>query len=95
MEKAGWLPTQMSQSVILWDAVRIVTKRMARGQVRLSLLPSCRSEFANIHAPAGQTVGDGDDRAMTCAPCGSEAQRSDAGCGGIGSTALNRLRGPP
>ena len=33
-----WLPGQMSESVVLWDAVVIAVRRIARGEVRILLL---------------------------------------------------------
>jgi hypothetical protein len=34
-----WLPGLVSQSVLLWDGVRLEMKRIAKGHTRISLLP--------------------------------------------------------
>jgi hypothetical protein len=34
-----WLPETVSQSVLLWDGVKLEMKRVARGHTKITLLP--------------------------------------------------------
>ncbi len=39
VHRAVWLPGLVSQSVLLWDGVRLEMKRIVKGHTRISLLP--------------------------------------------------------